>query len=106
MTQAGGLSRAKRLAQRRVVIGQFRGRRRRTALPAVGSRIRTTRRFLRAAGTPGTFPLAGIRARLPLDRRTVAQQPVPVKGEVGMGVFQRLPYFRIEWFAPDLDVRR
>lgn len=106
MTQAGGLSRAKRLPQGGVVVRQHRCRRGRPRLSAIGPRIRTTRRFLSASGAAGTLALTRIRARLPLDWRAVTQQSVPVKGEIRMGVFQRLAYFRIERFASDLDVRR
>lgn len=113
MAQPGGLGRTERLAQSGIVVGQFRRRRRRPAGSAVASRIGTTlwtarlaaRRFLRAPRPPLPVALTRIGARLALNRGAVAQQTVPVKGEVWMGMFERLAHLGIKRFAPDLDVR-
>lgn len=96
LPQSLGVGRAHRLPQWRVIVGHFTRRRGRTfgtCLPAS------------AGGFAATFTaLAVFRTGLALNGRGITQQPVPVEGEIRMGVLERFADFRVQRLAAHLHV--
>lgn len=104
LPQSGRLCGAKRQSQGRIVLSGVRAPGG-TRLP----RPVAATWLLRPGPATAATPLPGImrvRSGLPGGLRAVAQQPVPVKGQVRMCVFKRLTHFRIQRPTANLDMRR